>query len=104
MNPATAALSSFASAAVNGIAGLIFLTPTGIHAHRNRVRADSLLISPPNGPLAIAQQSPREFLTGARTSFSVEGCGSASQLRLRAKRKLFLMRESIGQRDHHAHN
>jgi hypothetical protein len=44
MNPATAALDSFASAAVNGIAGLIFLTPTGILAHRNRVRADSLLI------------------------------------------------------------
>jgi len=75
MNPATAALSSFASAAVNGIAGLIFLTRTGIHAHRNRVRADSLLISPPNDPLAIAQQPPREFLTGARTSFSVKGCG-----------------------------
>ena len=75
MNPATAVLSSFASAAVNGIAGLIFLTPTGIHAHRNRVRADSLPISPPNGPLAIAQQPPREFLTAARASVSVKGCG-----------------------------
>ena len=74
MNPATAVLSSFASAAVNGIAGLIFLTPTGIHAHRNRVRADSLPISPPNGPLAIAQQPPREFLTAARASVSVKGC------------------------------
>jgi hypothetical protein len=71
MNPATAALSSFASAAVNGIAGLIFLTPTGILAHRNRVRADSL----PNGPLAIAQQPPCEFLTAARASVSVKGCG-----------------------------
>src|SRR6266849_307162 len=58
MNPATKALSSLASAAVNGIAGLIFLTPTGIHAHRNRVLADSLAISPPNDPLAIAQQPP----------------------------------------------
>jgi len=75
MNPATKTLSSIARAAVNGIAGLIFLTPTGTHAHRNRVLADSLPISPPNGPLAIAQQPPREFLTGARTSFSVEGCG-----------------------------
>ena len=75
MNPATAVLSSFASAAVNGIAGLIFLTRTGIHAHRNRVRADSLLISPPNDPLAIAQQPPREFLTAARASVSVKGCG-----------------------------
>jgi hypothetical protein len=45
MNPATKALSSIASAAANGIAGLIFLTRTGILAHPNRVRADSLLIS-----------------------------------------------------------
>src|SRR5258708_14642962 len=75
MNPATKALSSIASAAANGIAGLIFLTRTGILAHRNRVWADSLLISPPNGPLAIGQQSPREFLTEARTSVSVKGCG-----------------------------
>ncbi len=75
MNPATAALSSFASAAVNGIAGLIFLTPTGILAHRNRARADSLPISPPNGPLAIAQQPSCEILTAARASVSVKGCG-----------------------------
>ena len=75
MNPATGAPSSIASAAANGIAGLISLIPIGILAHPNRVRADSLLISPPNGPLAIAQQSPREFLTRARTFVSVEGCG-----------------------------
>jgi hypothetical protein len=75
MNPATKALSSIVRAAANGIAGLIFLTPTGIHAHQNRVRADSLPISPPNGPLAIAQQPPREFLTAARASVSVKGCG-----------------------------
>ncbi|PYU68402.1 MAG: hypothetical protein DMG49_16075 [Acidobacteria bacterium] len=76
MNPATEAPSSIASAAANGIAGLIFLIRTGILAHPNRVRADSLLISPPNGPLAIAQQSAREFLTGAHTFVSVKGgCG-----------------------------
>jgi len=63
MNPATKVLSSIASAAANGIAGLISLTRTGILAHPNRVRAESPLISPLNGPLAIAQQSPREFLT-----------------------------------------
>jgi len=76
MNPATKTLSNTASAAANGIAGLIFLTPTGILAHPNRVWADSLLTSPPNGPLAIAQQSRREFLTGARASASVKGCGA----------------------------
>ena len=63
MNPVTEAPSSIASAAANGIAGLISLTRTGILAHPNRVRAESLLISPLHDPLAIAQQSPREFLT-----------------------------------------
>ncbi len=63
MNPVTEAPSSIASAAANGIAGLISLTRTGTLAHPNRVRAESLLISPLHGPLAIAQQSPREFLT-----------------------------------------
>jgi len=75
MNPATKAHSSIASAAVNGIAGLTFLTRTGILAHRTRAWADSLLIGPPNRPLAIAQQSLCEFLTGARVSVSVKGCG-----------------------------
>jgi len=75
MNPATKALSSIVRAAANGIAGLTFLTRTGILARPNWARADSLLISPPNGPLAIAQQPPREFLTAARASVSVKGCG-----------------------------
>jgi hypothetical protein len=75
MNPATKVLSSIASAAVNGIAGLIFLTRIGILAHPNRVWADSHSSSPPAGPLAIAQQPPREFLTETRASASVKGCG-----------------------------
>ena len=75
MNPVTEAPSSIASAAANGIVGLISLTRTGILAHPNRARADSLLISSPSGPLAIAQQSAREFLTEARASVSVKGCG-----------------------------
>jgi hypothetical protein len=40
MNPVTEARSSIASAAANGIAGLISLTRTGILAHPNRVRAE----------------------------------------------------------------
>ena len=63
MNPVNEAPSSIASAAANGIAGHISLTRTGIFAHPNRVRAESLLISSLIGPLAIAQQWPREFLT-----------------------------------------
>src|SRR5260370_7068143 len=77
MNPATKARSSIASAAANGIAELIFLTRTGILVHPNRARADSLPILPPNGPLAIAQQPPREFLTESRASVSVKGCGGS---------------------------
>jgi hypothetical protein len=42
MNPVTTALSSIASAAANGIAGLIFLTRTGILARPNRAWASFL--------------------------------------------------------------
>jgi hypothetical protein len=46
MNPATTALSSTASAAVNGIAGLISRTRTGIIARLNRALDDLRLSSP----------------------------------------------------------
>jgi len=75
MNRAIEALNSFARAAVNGFAGLISRIRTGIPAHPNRAWADSHLSSRPISPLAIAQQLPREFLTGARASVSVKGCG-----------------------------
>jgi hypothetical protein len=76
MNPATIALSSIASNAVNGIAGLISLTRIGIPALPNRVLADSRPSPPPTWPLAIAQQSSCEFLTEAPASVSVREYGA----------------------------
>jgi hypothetical protein len=76
MNPATIALSNIASNAVNGIAGPIFLTRIGILALQSRVWADFRPSLPPTWPLAIAQQSMREFLTEAAASVSVKGYGA----------------------------
>src|SRR5713226_6503314 len=103
MNRVTTAPSSIASAAVNGIAGLIFPTRTGILARPNRVWASSHRTSLANDPLAIAQQSRREFLTKSPASVSVKACGVLA-LSVRATRKLSRVRESIGQRNYHTHN
>src|SRR4029077_17897290 len=75
MNPVTVAPSSNATAAANGIAGLTSLTRIGTLAHPNRAWADSYLSLSPARPLAIAQRPAREFLTEARASVSVKGCG-----------------------------
>jgi len=89
MNLATIALSSIASAAVNGIARLISPTRTGILVRPSRASANSRLSTAPgcsspllgrgfsgtDWALAIAQQSLREFLTEALAFVSVKGCG-----------------------------
>jgi len=80
MNRATKALSSIARAADNGIAALIFPILTGILVHPNRAWAKCLFEFATGWPLAIAQQPPREFLTEARTSVSVKGCGASPLL------------------------
>src|SRR5260370_25690595 len=102
MNPATTALSSIARAAANGIAALISPTPTGIPAHPNRAWANFYFEFATGVALAVAQQPPREFLTEARASVSVKGCGALPRS-VCATRELFQARESIGQRDHHAY-
>jgi hypothetical protein len=103
MSPAITVPRSIARAAANGIARLIFPTRTGILARPNRAWASFLFYFAAGWPLAVAQQPPREFLTEARASVSVkdaERCFAP----LRAKRKLFQVRESIGQRDHYAYD
>jgi hypothetical protein len=73
MSPVICPLSAGANAVDYGFAGGTSPTPTGIAAHRIRVRADPTGFSPPSGALAIAQQATCEFLTAARVSVSVKG-------------------------------
>src|SRR5260370_2607637 len=104
MNPATTALNSTASAAANGIAALISPILTGILVHPIRAWASFLFEFAPGWALAIAQQPTREFLTEARTSVSVKGYGASPLLCARRVQISIQLRESIGQRDHHAYD
>jgi hypothetical protein len=63
MSRATKVLVNTASAAHNGSAGLISLTPSGITAHLNRARVDSNELAPREVTLALAHYFPREILT-----------------------------------------
>ena len=74
MNPATKAPSSIVRDALSGSAELISPTPTGILVRPSRARVDSKHFAPQKAPLALAQQSAREFLTEARAFASVEVC------------------------------
>jgi len=75
MNPAAKPPSNTVRGALNGSAGLISPTPTGIRVRPNKARVDSKQFAPQKAPLALAQQLAREFLTEARAFASVEVCG-----------------------------
>ena len=75
MNPATFPPSSIVSAAANGSAALISPTRTGIRALPIRAPADKWKSASSEGPLALAQQWPCEFLTETRAFASVNGHG-----------------------------
>ena len=75
MNLAIKARSSTVSAAPNGSAELISLTPNGIPVRPSRARVDAQHFDSQKDPLALAQHLPREFLTEARGFASVRGGG-----------------------------
>jgi hypothetical protein len=104
MNPATKAPSNTVRGALNGSAGHISPTPTGIRVRPSRARVDSRRFAPQKAPLALAQHSAREFLTEARAFASVEVCGVPPHSAGAIRAKTIRVRESIGQRDHHTDN
>jgi hypothetical protein len=79
-------LSAVALSAGYGTAESISRTLTGITALPTKVRAEYSLQRDIAGPLAIAQQSPRDFLTAKRASVSVKGYGVPSYFVARGAR------------------